>query len=54
MIGKIFVYALVLFLASFVIGTTGSIIKELIRRKRAKSDELKNTKELEGDNRTDQ
>lgn len=50
---KIFLVCLALFLASFAVGLAASIIKALIQRRRAKLKETENTKELEGENRTD-
>lgn len=53
MIGRFILVCLALFLSSFAIGTAAMIIKELVQRRRAKVKELENTKEMEGDNRTD-
>lgn len=51
MFGKIFVGALLLFLASFAVGTTAMIVKELIARKKRAASEQNKHEEKEGDQR---
>ena len=54
MIAKLFGFAIVLFLCSFVIGTAVMIVKELIARTRAKTSvEITNTEQKESEESTD-